>query len=1070
MEQNKISESIDDNCDVSNKIIDFSLKNHAAEAFSHFIEYSVKSYSRRLLNCAARVLFGIIVSIFVLLSGTAVVIKFFGIENSVLKNASRDYIATLLDTKNIVLKSASLRFDKNNTLCLLINGLVINNATSPNVIIRPSCWKSILHGRFIADTIEITNANIDLLFHPKSNRIYIKNNAGIMKEAKNKFISIAYIKDSLNKVGKGVKYVLSNANIVLHNAKGNHHFKNVSGTFDSQLHPRSIKFDINLNNSAKPTNVALVQKHNVINAYIKDAGSEDLSKFIREKNLRFLLPVASLVENAKLPLSAKITFVKDGEVIKCKDFDISTGSGSISSKNNSILSTRINQHIDRLNIVGTFNKKYLVINDLDMVNGDTYMRITGIKINPKIGNVDGTLELRNITKSDLVLLPKQITELCMGLLDNKLSDFKLSSLKMDINGKWPNGNGLDISHGIFEIKDGILTLGNKTAKHISASGEILKDKIKLDIHSAQMDGNTINNGTIILYPNNHTWNGHVTTMVPTKQFIHQLNVFKKCSIPFDKFNLSSNAKCNLIIKNGDHGLKIISGEGVIKSKDSTGKLSVLWDQDKAALHGTIKTNTDSYVSADLKIDLKNDTGEKKLTINSNNDVLHAVNSILGSLFTGKYIFELSEQWNGARGKYDVKVDLKGTKVILPIIGSIKTPQEDGQIVATASIDGDMLRFSSIKIDTNTVHLKGNMTVNRNTNEVISCNFSSDDNSVTCNIKRVSNKQVKINLVGKYLDLSHLMSILKNTAADTETVISAKVDNVKISDIYNLRGVKGRITVKNNRITNGGMYSFLSDGSSVLLDADTIDNSAVVTINVANAGQFLKEADFTDSVIGGKMKMTAVSDLQSKNTMYAINCELSDVLVKNSKQLAKLISLSTSNNVDENNFLAGFNGIVCSLTATDKSIIINDGKAIGPMLCISFGGNYDRLEDNIKLKGIAVPVNFYANGKSVYSPYLLSGALSFPEIAVNPMSSTDHNLLFELFGVRLFDNNTFGDIQPAQKATVLKPQKILEERYIGAPVNLDRMQKSARASSPKKRARKKSVSKDNNLGITVTRGV
>lgn len=1088
-----------EDCDVSNEVIDFSLKDHVADAFSDFTadyenEFAQK-VKRNIFKYIAWTSGGLVVATSLAIISLSFSIKYIGADENI-QSFIKPRIQQILNVNDIKITSGNLNF-RNFKPHILLRGVNMNGLEVPEMKITPAIFKSIFSFKFQIGGIELINTNVDLAVSNKTENVFIKNY--FSKDKDTKYIPIDLIN---NAFADDIECKLTKSNIKIRRGNESLLLDNVSGVFSGKkLIPDRMSFNVRLSNDAPVSSISLSNRANTIDVQIKDVKTDDINKFIKEKDVQFLKPILNLTENGRLNLSGNLSFDKKNQSIK---FDISTGEGSVYPKFiSSVISN--GKYVDKVSVVGECRSDSIILSDLDLYFQKSHLKVTGLSVNKDGYSIDGTLAMRNVSKRDLSLIPKPITDSCLFLFKHNIPEFKLSSLKIDLkgsvtySGKVPDMK-FAISHGKFEMRDGSIQLANKIIENASASGEIVGDNVKLDIRSANLCGMTVDGGSININNNGDSWDGTISTVLQTTNFIQQLNILKQCAVPFDKFVLKDKVKCKLsIVSNKDNdnkGFKIISGEGSILSGDHM--LFVTWDTEKAHIRGLAETKAKRIVALNTSIDIKNNSGEKQIVIDSDNDMVASINESVAAVLQGKYKVTTFEKWDGNKGSYKMDIDLNGATISLPAIGNIKNKDDPGHISATATFDGDTLTFDKINIDAKDKHVTGSMVIDRSNNSIVSCNFkdvSSRNSNITLNIRHTDEGQVKVNIVGSYLDMSNLLDMIKREKSDTEIVVSARIDKARISDLQTVRDLKGRITIKDGTIIDGAGYCVLLDGSTVVLDASMLDDANIINLSAANAGQFLKELGFTESVVGGRLKLSIASDLSdiSANNIQAVNCEFSDILVKNNEHLAKLASLSMSNNVDSKNFSVGFNGVVCSLSIVDGHVSITDGRAIGPMICLSFNGTYDKMDDDLQLSGIAVPVNFYAvNGKSIYSPYNLFGSLSHLDLAVNPLCSTEKNLLADVFGVDVFDYSMNLNRQPIIISNGTAQQPIMqnrptfdnsrfgiakktsgdvEEEFSRTPIDLDKVKKIAKAAiSKKKTNNNKPKTVDKNFGITVTRGL
>lgn len=520
----------------------------------------------------------------------------------------------------------------------------------------------------------------------------------------------------------------------------------------------------------------------------------------------------------------------------------------------------------------------------------------------------------------------------------------------------------------------------------------------------------------------------------------------------------------------------------------------MWDNNSASITGTALTLKGKHVNVNVTLDLKNNSGDKQITIDSDHNVLATISETLANAINGEYKLDIKEKWSGAKGTYIFDIDLKNSTLCLPALGHIKRKNEQGKIHAIAEVqNGRLLDFQNISIETKDKKISGSLKFDRIHDRIISCHFSDvspKKQNDFINIKTIDKNKIKINIAGSHLNIPSILSMVNSISDTQEIEISTRIAEAKISDTNIVRDLRGRVNLKNGNIIGGAGYCVLSDGSTVILESLKVDGANVIKIDSANAGQLLKELGISDAISGGKIKLIVTSDhsIADSGKIHAINCELSDVLLTNSDNLLKLTSLSGIHHDKDKPI--GFNGIVCSITINGNKIEVKDGRAIGPSMCLSFNGIYDIADDQLKLDGIVTPVNQFAqNGWHIYSPYALTGTLSNPDVEVSPIRSTEKDLLKDVFGIHAFvNNNQYTDniirhapievrtpiveqqsfvtaqqnIVPIKQEINLK--KDIEEIVVKQPVDLEKTSQRQKKAAQAKRKRNKTY------GITITRGI
>lgn len=1080
----KKKECINSSSDIkSSESLDFSIADNAMENF--YVECRSWIFSENVRKACINVCIGVIAGLITILFTFIVFIKLYGSNSKQLQAFTKNYISSVFNSKDATVQSSELTFH-DGSICIQLKDVKTDRFVSNEINIKPAILKSIFHKKLIADDIEISGANIDLAISSRTNNIFLKNYFNIANKAK--YIPISLLPRTNN--GQ-CSYQLKDATITIRRNYEKFILNKFSGSFDKDLKLHDAQFSTDI--ADKNHTFKILNINNKYEITFNDVVTSDIQKFFIEKKLNSVFPAVESLQNCVIPISGAI--ICDRNLTNCT-FYIDGSSGALSRNFTSIIGGRY-KHVDRIHLSGHFSPSQISLDKATISKGEANINATGLAFKNGQYSMDGTIEMRNVNKQDLLILPKPVIDSCFVLFNDKLPSFLLSSLKMDISGDASTGKDFHISHGKFEMKDGAIPLANKMMTNVMASGEILHGKTTLRIKSADLDNMRLSGGEINIMNHGRDWNGIINTTISSKEFIENLNIFKRLSLPFDQFVINDNVKCSLCIVSNDsdhsRGFSIVSGSGTIESGD--GNLCVMWDNNIASIKGTAMTLKGKHVNVNITLDIKNNSGDKQIMIDSDHNVLATISETLSNAINGEYKLDIKEKWSGAKGTYIFDVDLKNASLCLPALGHVKMKNEPGRIYAVADVtNGTLLDFNSISIETKDKKIRGNLRFDRAQDRIISCHFSDISQKKQndfINIKTIDKNKIKINIAGSHLDIPSMLSMVTSMNDTQEIEISTRIAEAKISDTNIVRDLRGRINLRNGNIIGGAGYCVLSDGSTVILESLKVDGANVIKIDSANAGQLLKEFGISDAISGGKIKLIVTSDhsIADSDKIHAINCELSDVLLTNSDNILKLASLSGIAYNKEKPI--GFNGIVCSITINGNKVEVKDGRAIGPSMCLSFNGIYDIADDQLKLNGIVTPVNqFSQNGWHIYSPYALTGTLSNPEVEVSPIRSTDKDILKDVFGIHAFANNQqytdnivrHAPMDTYHPTTMVKPivinnssnvdpvkhetntLKDVDEIVIKQPVDLEKT--SQRQKKPVQVKRKRSKT----YGITVTRGI
>lgn len=1031
--------------DVSMEDIDFSLTNHIKHAFSCVVVSSFKcSFLRFTKNFLLSILGGVF-GLFIICVVGFCYVKFSPIKNSYIDNMSKSYIAKKVQGQEVDLGETVVRFDpesKNVVFC--VDKLKIGNVKFPKLKLVPNYIQSLLSGKIVVDQIIFHGAKFKINSSDEFKNISI--GAGNSERIRNNlaFIPYKFIPKLCSFVGDDIRYSLKDSKVFFKFGNTDFTLNNFNCALDEKSFiPKNISFSTQLTALSPSCNFDMkfndLKSGLEVESSVNDLQLKDISKiFEKHKNLD-IVAIAKLLESYNLPASGNIKLIFKKDKIDCGTFNLTLGSGTIKhSFRNNVLLPKSWTKIQSGSVVGTLQNDVLSIQKMDLKINNSNIQISGVSIpldneNDGIVDINGTIELKNIARNDLSILPENIVNACLSLFEKNISSFKLNSLKMDMTGKLNLNNrfvddDVKISHGVFSIEDGRLPLGkNSFMKNVSALGEISKDQTKLEISKAYWNNFKVVSGSITIDKSGKK-NCNLKVEIPLNEATSKIPLFAKfkSEIPFSELGfkapvieLSTDLSDNLDIA------KLKSGKGVIASGDSSDRLEFLWNENGSTINGKVRTKGKGTLEIDASSNSTSNSGHKKFKFIGSGQMLGFFTPFLKESCNGDIAFSSNEEWKRNDGSYEFSLNVQNGNLTIPFVGRIGG--RGSQITGKAMKIGDILSFSNIDIKSDKNKLSGKGVYNTKSDEILAFkldNFELNNSSLKLDFYNNKGKMY-LTLLGKQADISCLNYILEKLKKNVDIHASIKLEDVGFNAGNRLKNLQGTLTIRDGKIIDAMCFSRLSDGSKVIIKSDEAQNNIITKITASNAGALLKELSITDSICGGKLQATYVTDKSANSSISALNCEITDIIAKNNEQLTKLVSLTIPNGVQSSGNSVGFNGVVFSLTMNDNTVTISDGRAIGPTICISFDGTYNKVDDYLQLNGISVPVSINnMSNKSIYAPYKLIGSYGKPDIAVNPLASSEHDVLSEVFGVNLQGND-----QTKSMTLGTKDEQNLEEKII-----------------------------------------
>ncbi len=199
-----------------------------------------------------------------------------------------------------------------------------------------------------------------------------------------------------------------------------------------------------------------------------------------------------------------------------------------------------------------------------------------------------------------------------------------------------------------------------------------------------------------------------------------------------------------------------------------------------------------------------------------------------------------------------------------------------------------------------------------------------------------------------------------------------------------------------------------------------DGKRTLTVRAANAGRFLRGMDIIRTMSSGRLTVDGTLESAAGFSPLAAKASMTDVVVRNSPILGKLLQAITLYGLVD--ALSGpgmlFPSIVVPFHYDGKNLDIEDALATNPSLGLTAKGRIGLAAANTGLNGTIVPAYFFNSipgqlpfiGK-LFSPekggglfaarFSVEGAIADPNIMVNPISALTPGFLREIFGI--FDN-------------------------------------------------------------------
>ena len=427
-------------------------------------------------------------------------------------------------------------------------------------------------------------------------------------------------------------------------------------------------------------------------------------------------------------------------------------------------------------------------------------------------------------------------------------------------------------------------------------------------------------------------------------------------------------------------------------------------------------------------------------------------------------------WKGDVTQYAADIDLKDALLNFPAIGNLKLKHAPGNLKAKIFMNNGIIDISDFSIDTADNKLKGSIVVDKNGTlyKAAFDEFMLNENTAKLNIIRNNKDTLTVYVIGKKFNTYLINKICTMVPSNENIQCYLNLEELMIEDSFSVKNIKGSLNIKNKKITNGACYGVIGKDTTIALTAqpNTTGDDSIVSVSASNAGEFLKYFKISESINGGTINIVLKNSIISDSSMSGA-FELTDFVAKND-QLTRLISFSSMNGMpNTENYSVGFNFCLGSFVVANNLIKIENGKAVGPTVGISYAGTYNRLEDKLDVIGVSLLTSSILSSKgtngSYAAPYKLMGSISKPIMSVKPLQFVTNDAISSVFG------NTLPIISTDNYLSTETYTPVVNTKVKDPFANKAFDDKSFIAKSRKKSKAKKESRSEKKYGVKIIRG-
>ncbi len=1015
----------------SNMELDFSLRNYAKESFSVLIVKPLSNYFMKFMRIVTFVITGGMIGTLFSVLAFFILMQFGSMENKFISLFIDCKINSLFPDSDLVIKSAKLSWNtEKHSPEISLKKLKLDDLVIPSISIFPNIVESIKRQKFVTDSVNVVGPKINLkfsddfkisYFDPNFERPYNRNllseSTSILngfKRLLSSFGDLKIINADVTIEENGVLWKLSNA--YCHYVIGD------------EL-PTAISFKIKLPKQDYFSSFNIVRTRiSDTDKYIVNIDScnpQSLKEVLVKRNSPINNPIInSLLDNC-LPVSGLIHFDKKNDQILKGDFDLIGGAGSIKIPAKTSISLNLGKTIDNGNISGTFTEDGIDINSLNVNYGDASIQLTGISIPMleyhlmDVANIDGTLSLTNVGISEMSsLLPENFSKSIIPSFKNYMPGFKLGLFKVDLKGAVPFGKRniyqpMSVGNGVFKLSEARVPLGKTIIEDVEAIGSITEDGFDVKLTKARFNETTVNKGEFFISSKDNSWIGTINADVSAqevKKYAADISQ-KLSSLRIDNLSIADKANIDmkLVKVEGDSldnktlPFRIVEGNGILKSPDNTKQMKFSWNDKELNVSGDVSEGKND-INLVLEENFEKNEGTAEFSFKSESDFLKGMLPGFEKIFSGNYSINMNMGWKGDITQYEVDMNLKDALLNFPILGDLKLKHTPGNLKAKILVNKDVADISEFSIDTVDNKIGGSIIIGQNglLYKAAFNDFVINGNTAKLNIIRNNLNELSVSVIGKKFNTDLVGKVCKMVPRNENIACYLNLEELMIEDAFPVRNVKGSLNIRNGKITNGACYGVIGKDTTLALTAqpNTTSDDSIVSLSASNAGDFLKYFKVTDSITGGTINIVLKNSIISDSSMSGA-FELTDFMAKND-QLTRLISFSSMNGISNmDSYSVGFNFCLGSFVLVDNLIKIENGKAVGPTVGISYAGTYNRLEDKLDLVGVSLLTSSIMSSKGTNgayaAPYKLLGSIAKPVMSVKPLQFVTNDAISEVFG-------------------------------------------------------------------------
>jgi len=287
------------------------------------------------------------------------------------------------------------------------------------------------------------------------------------------------------------------------------------------------------------------------------------------------------------------------------------------------------------------------------------------------------------------------------------------------------------------------------------------------------------------------------------------------------------------------------------------------------------------------------------------------------------------------------------------------------------------------------------------------------------------EQERWTVTGQSLDAGQLLENDSNApkeltpAAKPPRWISVQLATLYMAHQKEIKNLQAELENTGKNWSKVLLHGDLAPNIPINIHWDSKASGQNLQISTDDAGVALTALGVTESVIGGKLKITGQGNPTAPEWLTQGKIAMTDFRVKGMPLLGRLISAISPNGLLDVFHGEGvtFSRLESQFEYSDAILRLREGKTNGQALGLTFEGDihHSATPANLSLTGTIVPLYLVNNaiasipllgdlvgGNLIAFNYSASGPISNPAVSVNPFSALTPGFLRDLF----FDNSAF----------------------------------------------------------------